>query len=170
VKWNQRLVRFTFDDAPAPRSARGWDTAVTYWESRGFRCAAAGEDRVVGRRGAWIGNLFSFDVQRLVCDLDVRHDGARGWSIRMLLEGAFQILTEWNLGELVLEPLLFRRAMLGLPLPPEIQRYRADTRRASVASSLSLTLLGRHLPEFWRQLFRDLAAPYDPPTVERVRI
>ena len=92
------------------------------------------------------------------------------WSVRLLLEGAFQILTEWNLGELVLEPLLFRRAMLGLPPLPDLQRYREATRRASVVSSLSLTMLGGRLPEFWRQLFRQLAAPYDPPIVERVRV
>jgi hypothetical protein len=169
VKWNQRLVRFAFDDAPTG-SRRDWDTVVAYWESRGFRCGRAGEDRVVGRRGDWLGNLFSFDLQRLVCDLDVRREGASRWSIQLLLEGAFQILTEWNLGELVLEPLLFRRAMLGLPPPPVLARYREATRRASVASSLSLTLLGRRLPEFWRQLFRQIAAPYDPPIVERVRV
>ena len=46
----------------------------------------------------------------------------------------------------------------------------AATRRASVVSSLSLTILGRRLPEFWRQLFRQLAAPYELPTVERVRV
>ena len=40
----------------------------------------------------------------------------------------------------------------------------------AVASSLSLTILGRKLPEFWRQLFRQLAAPHEPPTVERVRV
>ena len=109
-------------------------------------------------------------MQRLVCDLDLRRDAARRWSVQLLLEGAFQILTEWNLGELVLEPLLFRRAMLGLPPPPDLQRYREATRRASVVSSLSLTMLGGRLPEFWRQLFRQLAAPYDPPIVERVRV
>jgi len=169
VKWNQRLVRFSFDDGPPPGRA-AWDTAVTFWESRGFRCGPAGDDRVVGRRGNWFGNLFSFDVQRLVCDLDVRRNAARGWSVRLLMEGAFQVLTEWNLGELVLEPLLFRRTLLGLPPPPQLERYRAATRRASVVSSLSLTMLGGRLPEFWRQLFRELAAPHDPPTVERVRV
>jgi len=169
VKWNQRLVRFSFDDGP-PRGARGWDDAVAFWESRGFRCGEAGTDHVVGRRGGWFGNLFSFDLQRLVCDLDLRRDADRRWSVQLLLEGAFQILTEWNLGELVLEPLLFRRAMLGLPPPPDLQRYREATRRASVVSSLSLTMLGGRLPEFWRQLFRQLAAPYDPPIVERVRV
>jgi hypothetical protein len=170
VKWNQRLVRFSFDDAPTGGKPRDWETVVPYWESRGFRCGQAGEDRVVGRRGTWMGNLFSFDVQRLVCDLDVRRAGMRGWSIQMLLEGAFQVLTEWNLGELVLEPLLFRRALLGLPPPPALARFREATRRASVVSSLSLTLAGGRLPEFWRQLFRQLAAPYDPPIVERVRV
>ena len=49
-------------------------------------------------------------------------------------------------------------------------RYQAATRRAAVISSLSLTLAGGRLPEFWRQLFRQLAAPYEPPTVERVRV
>ena len=170
MKWNQRLVRFSFDDGPRADRAASWDTAVGYWESRGFRCALAGADRFVGRRGDWFGNLFSFDVRRLVCDLDVRRDDARGWSIRLLVEGAFQILTEWNLGELALEPLLFRRALLGLPPPPQLERYRADTRRASVVNSLTLTMAGGRLPEFWRQLFRELAAPHPPPTVERVRV
>lgn len=164
-------MRFSFDDGPAPSEGSGdWDTAVAYWESRGFRCATAGADRVVGRRGDWMGNLFSFDVQRLVCDLDVRRAGARAWSIQMLLEGAFQILTEWNVGELILEPLLFRRTLLGLPPPPDLARYQAATRRAAVVSSLSLTLAGGRLPEFWRQLFRQLAAPHDPPTVARVKV
>jgi hypothetical protein len=173
VKWNQRLVRFDFDDGPvrpAASEGAGWDKAIAYWESRGFRCAIASDDRVIGRRGTWAGNLFSFDMERLVCDLDLRRESERAWSVRLLLEGAFQVLTEWNVGELMLEPLMFRRALLGLPTPPDLGRYRAATRRASVASSLSLTLLGRRLPEFWRQLFRQLAAPYDPPTVERVRI
>ena len=171
MRWNQRLVRFSFDDAlPAARAGDPWETAVAYWESRGFRCATAADDRVVGRRGDWMGNLLSLDVHRLICDLDVRRDAPRRWSVRLLLEGAFQILTEWNVGELMLEPQLFRRALLGLPPPPDLARYRAATRRAAVVSSLSLTLLGGRLPEFWRQLFRQLAAPYDPPTVERVRV
>ena len=170
MKWNQRLVRFSFDDGPPRAGGTGLETAVAYWESRGFRCATPGGDRIVGRRGNWFGNLFSFDVRRLVCDLDVRRDASRAWSIRLLLEGAFQILTEWNIGELILEPLLFRRALLGLPTPPDLARYQAATRRAAVVSSLSLTLAGGRLPEFWRQLFRQLAAPYDPPTVERVRV
>jgi len=170
VKWNQRLVRFSFDDGPALAGRGGWDTAFAYWESRGFRCAHAADDRVVGRRGNWAGNLFSFDIERLVCDLDLRRYSPRAWSVQLLLEGAFQVLTEWNMGELMLEPLLFRRTMLGLPSPPDLGRYREETRRAAVASSLSLTILGRRLPEFWRQLFRQLAAPYDPPTVERVRV
>jgi hypothetical protein len=172
VKWNQRLIRFAFDDAPPLADRAAWDTAIAYWESRGFRCARAGStgDRVVGRRGNWAGNLFSFDIQHLVCDLDVRRDAPGAWSVSMLLEGAFQILTEWNVGELMLEPLMFRRTMLGLPSPPDLGRYREATRRASVASSLSLTILGRRLPEFWRQLFRQIAAPYELPTVARVRV
>jgi hypothetical protein len=170
VKWNQRLVRFEFDDGPPSGGRGGWDTAIAYWESRGFRCARTGDDRAVGRRGNWAGNLFSFEIERLVCDLDLRRESARAWSIRLLLEGAFQVLTEWNVGELMLEPLMFRRTLLGLPSPPDLSRYRDATRRATVASSLSLTLFGRRLPEFWRQLFRQLAAPHDPPTVERVRV
>ena len=170
MKWNQRLVRFSFDDGLPPDRGGGWDTAVGWWEGRGFRCAKAGTDRVVGRRGGWLGNLFSFDVRRLVCDLDLRRENARSWSIRLLLEGAFQYFTEWNLGELVLEPLLFRRAMLGLPTPPDLARYHVATRRASVLSALTLTIAAKRLPEFWRQLFRQLAAPYDPPVVERVRV
>ena len=51
MKWNQRLVRFSFDDGPPAGRAGAWDAAVAYWESRGFRCAPAGEGRVVGRRG-----------------------------------------------------------------------------------------------------------------------
>jgi hypothetical protein len=70
----------------------------------------------------------------------------------------------------MLEPLLFRRALLGLPTPPQLERYRADTRRASVVSSLTLTMAGGRLPEFWRQLFRELAAPHEPPTVDRVKV
>jgi len=170
MKWNQRLVRFSFDDARPPDRGGDWDSAVAWWEARGFRCARTGPDRVVGRRGGWLGNLFSFDVQRLICDLDLRREGARAWSITLLLEGAFQYFTEWNLGELVIEPLLFRRAMLGLPMPPDLARYRSATRRASVVSALTLTIAGKRLPEFWRQLFRQLAAPYDPPVVERVRV
>ena len=170
MKWNQRLVTFSFDDGPPQSERNGFDSAIAYWESRGFRCAHAAGDRVVGRRGNWVGNLFSFEIQHLVCDLDLRRDAPGAWSVSMLLEGAFQILTEWNVGELMLEPLMFRRTMLGLPSPPDLGRYREATRRATVASSLSLTILGRRLPEFWRQLFRQLAAPYELPTVERVRV
>jgi hypothetical protein len=170
VKWNQRLVRFSFDDGPPRAGGSGLETATAYWESRGFRCATTGTDRIVGRRGDWMGNLFSFDLRRLVCDLDVRRQGLRGWSIRILLEGAFQILTDWNIGELILEPLLFRRALLGLPMPPDIARYAVETRRATVRSFLTLTLADRRLPEFWRQLFRQLAAPHELPIVERVRV
>jgi hypothetical protein len=175
VKWNQRLVWFAFDDGPPPgrRDAEdgegGWSAAIAYWESRGFRCATVGADRLVGRRGSWWGNVSSFDVHRLVCDVDVRREGARGWSVRLLLEGAFQYLTEWDLGALALETLLFRRALLGLPPPPELDRYRKETRRAAVVGSLSLSLLGTRLPKVWRQLIAQYAAPYDPPSVERVR-
>ena len=163
------VVRFAFDDGPPPDRDGGWDAAVRFWEGRGFRCSEVEGDRLIGRRGGWLGNLFSFDVERLICHLDVRREAARNWSVRLLFEGAFQYFTEWNLNELVLEPLLFRRALLGLPTPRDLARFRAATRRASVASALTLTLLGRRFPACWRQLFRELAAPYEPPVVERVR-
>ena len=161
MKWNQRLVRFDFDDAPAKSRARGLGQSRRVLGIARLPLRDRGDDRVIGRRGNWAGNLFSFDVERLVCDLDLRRESERAWSVRLLLEGAFQVLTEWNIGELMLEPMMFRRALLGLPAPPDLGRYREATRRASVASSLSLTLLGRRLPEFWRQLFRQLAAPFE---------
>lgn len=163
------IVRFTFDDGP-PGDEAVWERAAGYWEGRGFRCGLADVDHLVGRRGTWLGNLFAMDVGRLICDLDVRREDERRWSLRHVVEGAFQYLTEWNLGELGLEQLLFRRALLGLPPPPYLERYRAATRRASVLGSLTLTMLGRRLPKFWQQLFRELAAPYDLPAAERVRL
>jgi hypothetical protein len=161
-------VRFSFDDAPAGWDAP-WERATAYWEGRGFRCGLGDPEHLVGRRGTWLGNLFGMDVGRLVCDLTVGRTDDGRWSVRQVVEGAFQYLTEWNLAELGLEQILFRRALLGYPPPPFLERYRAATRRASVIGSLTLTLGGRRLPRFWEQLFRELAAPYDLPVTERVR-
>ena len=166
--WKRYLVRFSFDDGPKP-GAENWDAAVAYWESRGFRCGMADETHLVGRRGSWIGNLFGIDMRRLTCDLDVQRDAEGTWSIHMLLEGKFQYLSEWSFSELALEEILFRRAVLGLPPTPHLEQYRVAARRAAVIGSLTLTLGGRRLPKFWRQVIGQLAAPHESPAVERIR-
>jgi hypothetical protein len=165
--WNRYLVRFSFDDGPKP-GAENWDAAAAYWEGRGFRCGLVDEAHLIGRRGSWIGNLFGIDMRRLTCDLDVQRDADGRWSVRLLLEGKFQYLSEWSFSELALEQIIFRRTVLGLPSTSHLEQYRSAAQRAAVIGSLTLTLGGRHLPKFWRQMIAQLAAPHEPPVVDRV--
>jgi hypothetical protein len=148
--------------------ARGTDLAevVRYWEGRRFRCATDGRT-VVGRRGSLGGNLFSYDMLRLRCDLHVQLDEGRGIRTRLMLDGSFQVLSEWSFAELAFEQVLFRRALLRLPAPAHLERFRAESRRAAVVGTLSLTFLGRKLPRYWQQVIHELSAPAEPPVVER---
>jgi hypothetical protein len=162
------VVRFSFDDGPKP-TPDVWETAAAYWEGCGFRCGMADDQRLVGQRGSWIGNLFGIDMRRLRCDLDVQHEPDGRWSIQVAVDGAFQYLSEWSFSELALEQILFRRSVVGLPPTPHLQQYRAAAQRAAVIGSVTLTLGGRRLSKFWQQMIRQLAAPQPAPTVERVR-
>jgi hypothetical protein len=165
--WGRHVVRYAF----AASNGRG-DTAsaaVEYWRSRRFRCQAEGDGLVVGRRGSWLGNLLGNDMRRLRCDLDVALDPSGRIQSRLVVEGAFQYLSAWSFAELCLEQVLFRRALLGLPAPPHLERFRAESRRAAIIGTLSFTALGRKLPRFWQQMIRELSAPDEPPTVERAR-
>jgi hypothetical protein len=162
------LVRFGFDDGARANEA-AWETAAAYWEGCGFRCGMADEARLVGRRGSWIGNLFGIDMRRLGCDLDVQRDPDGRWSVQLLVEGAFQYLSEWSFSELALEEILFRRSVLGLPPTPHLQQFRAAARRAAVIGSVTLTLGGRRVPKFWQQVMAQLAAPHPPPTIAPIR-
>lgn len=142
-------------------------TAVEYWRGRRFRCQAEGEGLVVGRRGSWTGNIFGNDMRRLRCDLDVVLPLSGPVQSRLVVEGTFQYLSEWSFAELCLEQVLFRRALHCLPVPPHLERFRAESRRAAIIGTLSFTALGRRLPRFWQQVIRELSAPDEPPTVER---
>jgi hypothetical protein len=167
VLWNRYLLRFTFDDGPAA-DPEAWQTAARYWEARGYRCGFADDARLVGRRGSWLGQVFGIDMRRLGCDLTVEHDGERRWSVQLLLEGKFQYLSEWSFDELALEQILFRRELLRLPATKHLEQYREAAQRAAVIGSVTLTLGGRRVPKFWKQVLRQLAAPWDVPAIERV--
>jgi hypothetical protein len=161
----RHVVRYAF---AGPRDRRdAVPAAVEYWQSRRFRCQAEGEGLVVGRRGSWLGNVLGNDMRRLRCDLDVALQPSGRVQSRLIVEGAFQYLSAWSFAELSLEQVLFRRALLGLPSPAHLERFRAESRRAAVLGTLSFTVLGRRLPRFWEQMLRELSAPDEPPTVER---
>ena len=166
--WNRYLVRFSFGDGPRA-TPEVWEAAAAYWEARGYRCGLADDTRLVGRRGSWLGQLFGIDMRRLSCDLTVESDGGRGWSVRLLLEGKFQYLSGWSFDELALEQVLVRRAALGMAPTQHLEQFRDAAWRAAVIGSMTLTLGGRRVPKYWKQVIAQLAAPWEPPAIEPVR-
>ena len=73
-----RALRIRRRTAEAPGARLGHGDRVLGIARLSLR--ARRDDRVIGRRGNWAGNLFSFEIERLVCDLDLRRESARAWS------------------------------------------------------------------------------------------
>ena len=47
--------------------------SLNYWESRHFKCQLI-DKKIFGKRGTTLGNLFSYDMTKLICDLQVEFE------------------------------------------------------------------------------------------------
>ncbi len=151
--------------------------SIQYWEAHRFSCRTESENRIAGFRGSIWGNFFSFNMQKLLCKLDL-HCESDGQVISVLtLNGFSQDITDANLDDFKLELILFQRSLLNLPSPDDfLNEYRKARRSCAIAWSFSFRILlgrglqtkGRRLPEEIKYKIKELCDSGQIPSVERI--
>ena len=80
-------IKYTF-----PIKQRGievLDKSDRYWRTRGFNCTQKSTS-INGKRGSSIGNLTSFNMTKLICELDVDFTDDNYVTTELLVNGKFQ--------------------------------------------------------------------------------
>ena len=69
---------------------------IAYWEERGFVFAETAGDTLIARRGSLWGNLTSFNMSKLIADLEITRTRPDAIECVMTVSTFAQGITEWN--------------------------------------------------------------------------
>ena len=115
-----------------------------YWHSRDFQFEEK-QDVIYGKRGSISGNLFSFDMSKLICDLYINIKDNKRISIDLILNTQYQDITEVNLWDLKLEILMFQRFVNDLPKPDFLDEFIKFRNKSAILWTFTITLAGRNI-------------------------
>ena len=138
--------------------------SIEYWESRRFKCQKENK-KIVGRRGNTLGNLFSFDMTKLICELRVEFL-ENNISVEFLVNGKFQDITDVNLASFEIEQLLFPYYLKNEPSPEFLDEFMIFRNKSAIKWTFSLTALGRNISDELKTKIESLANGNELPKVE----
>lgn len=147
------LLTFSFELGPHDFSTQA--RIQDYWLSRWFQLSSTPVQGLYGTRGGVFGNLFAFDIRKILTELLIEIEGNTLHS-RLRVDFRYQIMSEWNLVEYKLEQLLFRNTMLGRSTPPSLLQMQ----QARLASQLAWVLAAK-LERFPAEFLEDVLALTD---------
>jgi len=120
------------------------ESVLRYWVSRNFNCHFE-SNKLYGKRGSLMGNLTSFDMTKLICDLQVVFKENNCVYTELFVDGKLQDITEINLWDFKLELISFHRNINNLPKPDFLAEYLDFKKTSDYVWFFSLSLLGRKL-------------------------
>ncbi len=138
--------------------------SLNYWESRHFKCQLI-DKKIFGKRGTTLGNLFSYDMTKLICDLQVEFE-ENSISIELLVDGKFQDITEVNLASFQIEQLLFPYYLKNIPTPSFLSEFLKFRNQSAIKWKFSFMSLGRNLSDDLKVNIKTLANGNEFPKVE----
>ena len=150
MKIEYRFDTFLWDESSIEKS-------IKYWEENRFQCRRTNALGIEGKRGSIWGNLVSFDMTKLICDLDLTFSHPKTIKVSFNLNTFGQIITGWNMAFLQLEMLLFRRHLLNLTNCQVPDEFKSDRRKAAICWSISFAQFGNKLKPKWQRVLRELA-------------
>jgi hypothetical protein len=140
-----------------------WDShaaavARDYWEQRGFTNAAVNADlEIIGTRGSWLGNLTSYNMSKLRASIRMSPVGAERIALELDVNTWGQQITQWNHAYWRLEIIEVQRLLRGDgDLSDLWQRFKDDSRRASILWTFTVMLGGQRLSDVWNDTISNL--------------
>ena len=161
-----RLYRISYEFPVESWGDSQVEIALQYWQMLGFQCSQTTALGIEAKRGNLLGNYFSFNMTKLICRLSVAASPQCIITSKLEVDGAGQIITEWNLASFKIEHLLFRRKLRNLPPSISLEQFMKANRRASLAWTISLGLRGAKLPQHWKNVIHALGDETTPPVAE----
>ena len=143
------------------------EKTIKYFESRRFKCQLENK-RIVGKRGNTIGNLFSYDMTKLICNLNVEFF-KNDITVEFFVNSKFQDITKVNLASFEIEQLLLPYYLNNEPKPDFLNEYLTMSKESALKWTLSLTILGRKLPDELKTKIESLANENEYPEVTEIK-
>ena len=156
-------IKYTF--AIKQRGIEALDKSDRYWSTRGFNCKQ-NSTSISGKRGSSIGNLTSFNMTKLICELDVDFSDDNYVTTELLVNGKFQDITEINLWDFKLELILFEYSIKGMDYPDFLSEYAKKRKTAAIKWSFTMMMRGRDFSTDLKDKLDGLTESNQPPSVE----
>lgn len=144
------------------------DLSLNYWESRNFKCRM-NNNKLTGKRGNIFGNLFSFDMTKLICDLNVEFLDDKKVIVEFIVHGKFQDITEVNLADFKLEMLLFPKIIQNIPPPDFLLDFVKYRKTSNLKWTFTLMTKGRKLSDDFEKKLELLSDGNEFPSVDVMR-
>ena len=127
---------------------------IQYWKSTGFYLEKS-ENMFLGSRGSMLGNLFSFDMRKLLCKCEIEFSDNK-ITTNLIINTNFQDITEWNVHSFILELLLSKTTLYHDQIPAWSPWFWNKTKRSGLSWLLTLGTRGRKLDDICRNGFIEL--------------
>ena len=144
------------------------ELSLEYWKSRKFKCDIKSNE-IIGNRGNVWGNLTSFNMTNLICNLHVDFKNQKHVHAELFINGKFQDITDVNLWDFKLELILFHRTLNELSFPDFMTEYNKHRKKSALKWSFSLMLKGRELTNELKEKLERLTEGENLPIVEIVK-
>lgn len=154
---------FTFEN----ESINIEDLSLEYWQSRNFKCQI-NQNKLTGKRGNIFGNLFSFDMTKLICDLIVEFREKNKIYVEFIVNGKFQDITDVNLADFKLEMLLYPKAIQNIPPPEFLTDFVKFREKEALKWTFTFMIKGRRLADNFKKEMEILAEGNDLPRVIKI--
>lgn len=112
-----------------------------YWKTRNVALREGNDETLNGRRGGIFGNLFSFNMQKLITEISVKKISEKRIEAQLHITTTFQTITDSNRQYWEMEMKEFREYLAsGKLIPKEWQGYKKKARRSDIKWVLGLLL------------------------------
>lgn len=138
--------------------------SIKYWESRRFKCQFENK-KIVGKRGNTFGNLFSYNMTKLICNLTVEFL-ENSIAVEFFVNGKFQDITEVNLASFEIEQLLFPYYLKNEPSPNFLNDFLIFRNKSALKWTFSFMTKGRTLSDELKTKIESIANGNEFPQVE----
>lgn len=136
-----------------------------YWSTRGFDCKRRSAS-IIGKRGSSLGNLTSFNMTKLICDLDVNLSENNTVTTELLVDAKFQDITEINLWDFKLELILYEYSLKDINYPDFLSEYTKKRNNAAIKWSFTMMMRGRDFSPDLKNKLEGLVRSNQAPSVE----
>jgi hypothetical protein len=157
--------KITYDFQLLSENTNIKELSLDYWENKKFICVL-NSNEITGKRGSNWGNLTSFDMTNLICELRVDFRSEKHVRAELFVTGKFQDITDVNLWAFKLELILFHRTLNELAFPDFMNEYENQRKKSALKWSFTLMLKGRELTTELKEKFEKLTEGENLPVVE----